>query len=102
MHRRPRHSITVAVSHDRTENPNLFSELKHLQTVISGINRDDAIPLVHRDAPRVCKFARLAPGASPDGQRFAGFLVDLLYAIVAEFTDDQISVAILVQPIGKS
>ena len=65
------------------------SELEHLQPIVPRVHRDDAVLLVHRDAPRVRQLARVAAAGAPGLQALAGLLVDHLHAVVAELADDQ-------------
>src|SRR5690348_5226975 len=65
------------------------SKLKHLESVVPRVHRDDAAVLVYRDAPGVGELARVAAGVAPRLQALAGLLVDALHAVVPELADDQ-------------
>src|SRR6185437_5691612 len=77
-------------------------ELEHLQSIVSCIHRNHAVLFIHRHAPRIGKLARLAPAAAPDFQPLSRFLVNQLYAIVAELADDQMPFSVFSQPIRKA
>ena len=68
-------------------------KLKHLQPIVPRVDRDDAVALVHRDAPTGTRAGRVAAAGAPDLQALAGLLVDQLHAVVAELADDQVAVA---------
>src|SRR4051812_5915658 len=77
----------------------LLLELEDLQPIVSRIHSDDAIFLIHRDAPRVGQLSRLVPARAPHAESLAGLLVDQLHAVVAELANDKMSLVILVQSI---
>src|SRR6185437_9894628 len=77
-------------------------ELEHLQSIVSCIHRNHAVLFIHRHAPRIGQLARLAPAAAPDFQALTRFLVNQLYAIVAELADDQMSFGIFGQSVRES
>src|SRR5438045_2210642 len=82
-----------------TRHSALFLEFEHLQPIVSRVHRDDAIMLVHGDAPRVGELAGVVPAAAPKLDPAARVLVDHLHAIVAELAHDEVPFAVHVQAI---
>src|SRR5579859_2267833 len=78
------------------------SELKHLQSVVTRVDGDDAVVLVYRDTPWIGKFTRMTPGCAPGFKSLSSVFVDHLDAIVPELTDDEVAFVVLGKAIGEA